>query len=146
MGDVDDGGAVGHELADEVEEELDGILGQRRRRLVEYQEPRRHGKRLGDLQQVATGDAERRDAILEMAQEMHVVEQRAHRFRRIGIATSQVLDSDCHPDVLADRHVGKERGMLMNHRDPEALRQHGREAVGLGAVDDDRAGVGCRRA
>ena len=55
--DVDDGRAVGGELADGGEEELDGILRERRRRLVEDQQPGRHGERLGESR---AGDAERR--------------------------------------------------------------------------------------
>ena len=146
VGDVHDGRPVGGEPAHEAEEELDGILRQRSRRLVEDQEPRRHRKRLGDLEEVAAGDAERRHAVREMPLEVHVVEQRAHRLRHVGIAASQILDRDCNPDVLGDGHVGQERGMLMDHRDPEALRQRRREAVDGRAVEDDRAGVRRRRA
>src|SRR6266566_3596666 len=129
MRDVDDGGAVSRELAYGGEEELDGTLRERRRRLVENEQPRRHGERLGDLEEVAAGDAEGRDAVLEMAQEVDVVEQRAHRFRRVRIATPQMLESDRQTDVLGDRHVRKERRMLMDDRDPEALCHRRREAV-----------------
>src|SRR6266566_2817808 len=101
MRDVDDGGSFSRELAYGGEQKLDGILRERRRRLVENEEPRRHGERLGDLEQVATGDAERGDTVLEMAQEVDVVEQRAHRFRRVRIATPQMLDSDRQTDVLS---------------------------------------------
>ena len=125
--DVDDGRPRCRELADGREEELDGILRERRRRLVENQEPRRHGERLGELEQVAAGDAERRDAVLEMAQEVDVVEQRAHRFRRVGIAAPQMLEPDRHADVLGDRHVREERRMLMDDCDPELLRDRRRE-------------------
>ena len=146
VGDVDDCRPVGGESAHEAEEELDGVLRQRSRRLVEDQEPRRHGERLGDLEEVTAGDAERRDAVVEMPLEVHVVEQRAHRLRHVGIAVSQILDWDRHPDVLGDGHVGQERRMLVDHRDPEALRERRREAVDGRAVEDDRAGVGRRRA
>jgi hypothetical protein len=67
VGDVDNGRPASCEFADEGEEEFDGILREWRRRLVENQEPRRHGEGLGDLEEVAAGDAERRDAILEMS-------------------------------------------------------------------------------
>jgi hypothetical protein len=56
--DVDDGRPAFGELADGGEEELDGVLRERRGGLVENQEPWRYGERLGELEQVAAGDAE----------------------------------------------------------------------------------------
>ena len=144
--DVDDGRPVSREPADEGEEELDGILRERCRRLVENQEPRRHGERLGEFEEVAVGDAEGRDAVLEMAVEVDVVEQRAHRFRHVRITTSEMLEWDGHADVLGDRHVRKERRMLMDDRDPELLRDRRGELVNRGAFEHDRAAIGRRRA
>ena len=48
--DVDDGRSLCRKLSDGGEEEVDGILGERRRRLVEDEKPRRHGERLGELE------------------------------------------------------------------------------------------------
>ena len=81
-----------------------------------------------------------------MAQEVDVVEQRAHRLRHVGIAAPQVLDPDRDADVLGDRHVREQGRMLMDDRDPDLLCQRRGEAVDARAADDDRARVGCRRA
>ncbi len=144
--DVDDGRSLCRKLSDGGEEEVDGILGERRRRLVEDEKPRRHGERLGELEEVAAGDAERRDAIVEVALEMDVVEERAHRPRAIGVASSKMLGGDRHTDVLGDGHVREEGRMLVDDRDPELLRDHGREVLHRRALEDDRAAVGRRRA
>ena len=73
--DVDDGRSRRGQAADSAEEELDGVLRERRSRLVEDQEPRRDCECLGEFEQMAAGDAERRDAVLEMAREVDAVEQ-----------------------------------------------------------------------
>src|SRR6185436_17345475 len=100
VSDVDDRCPFRGELADGVEEALDGILRERRGRLVEDQQLRGYGECLGQLEQVPTGDAERGHAVFEMTVEVDVVEQRAHRLRCIRIATPQVLGGDGYPDVL----------------------------------------------
>ena len=118
VGDVDDRSPLRRELPDRGEEQLHRVLRQRGRRLVEDQESRRHGERLGDLEQVPPSDAERGDAVFEMAKEMDAVEQRAHRPCRILVATPQMLGCDGHADVLGDRHVWEKRRMLVDDRDP----------------------------
>ncbi len=75
MRDVDDGRAAARDAANGAEQELDRVLGERRGRLVQDQEPRVDGEGLGELEKVALRDAERRHAVLEMTREMHVVEQ-----------------------------------------------------------------------
>ena len=67
--------------------------------------------------------------------EVDVVEQRAHRLRRVGIAAPQMLEPDGHADVLGDRHVGQQRRMLVDDRDPEVLRDRRREVVDRLAVE-----------
>ena len=90
---------------------------------------------------MAAGDREGRHPILEMAQEVDVVEQRAHRLRHVGMATPQMFAPDRDEDVLSDRHVGEQGGMLMNDRDPELLRDDRGEVVDWRAVDHDPAVV-----
>ena len=122
--DVDDRRPVRGELADGGEQELDGVLRERRRRLVEDQEPRRDGEGLRELEQVAAGDAQRRDAVLEVARGSG--RRRAARASPcvdVGIAAPQMLAPDRDEDVLGDRHVGEERRMLVDDRDPELLRR-----------------------
>ena len=129
VGDVDDRRPFRGQLPDGGEEPLDRVLRERSRRLVEDQQLRRDGERLGQLEQVAAGDAEQRDAVLEMAAEVDVVEQRAHRLLGVRFAAPQVLRRHRDPDVLGDRHVREQRWMLVHDRDPELLRGHGRELL-----------------
>ena len=48
-----------------------------------------------------------------MTEEVHVVEHGAHRLRRIGSATLQVLEADRDHDVLGDGHVGQHGRVLV---------------------------------
>ena len=105
VSDVHDGCPSSRKLADGCEEELDVVPRERRRRLIENQKPRRNGERLGELEEVAAGDTEGRDAVIEMTQEVDVGEQRAHRLRRVDIAAAQMIGPDGHADVLGDCHV-----------------------------------------
>ena len=126
MRDVDDRRSLCRELADGGEQQLDGVLRERCRRLVEDQQPRRHGEGLGEFEQVAARDAQRGDAVLEMAL-AKCTSSSSDRiaFRDVGIAALEMIAAHCDEDVLGDRHVGQERRMLMDDRDPEILRRAG---------------------
>src|ERR1051325_5092030 len=73
--DVDDRGPVRCEGAYRREEKVDRVPGEGRCRLVEDQEPWRDRERLGELEQMPSRDAQGRDAVLEVAEEVNVVEQ-----------------------------------------------------------------------
>ena len=76
---------------------------------------------------MAAGDAQGRDAILEVAQEVDVVEQRAHRLLDVGIAASQMLAPDRDEDVLGEpvEHLtpatAQDLGIAIVHQHPALL-------------------------
>ena len=67
VGDVDDRGALRRDGRARREQQVDGLLAERRGRLVEDEQLRLHGERLRELEQVLLGDGEVADAILEVA-------------------------------------------------------------------------------
>ena len=74
MGDVDDGGARAAAAPDVLEQQLDRVLAERRRRLVEDEQRGLDGERLGELEQVLLRDGQGVDAILEVRAGADVVE------------------------------------------------------------------------
>ena len=61
MGDIDDAHAIGPQLLDGFEEDLDLLIGDRGRRLIQDQDLGIVGDRLGDLDHLLLGDAQGAD-------------------------------------------------------------------------------------
>ena len=145
--DVDDGRSLAPRACGRAEEQLDGVLRERRRRLVEDQEPRRDGEGLRELEEVPAGDAERRDAVLEVAEEVHVVEQR--RASPVACPGRGAADARRRPRPGCSRPPSCRAaapGCWWTIAMPSSCAQRRREVLDALAVEDDRAAVGRRGA
>ena len=140
VGDVDDRRARTRGGSDPLEEQLDRVLAEGGRRLVEDEKFRVQGERLGQLQEVLLRDAHAADAVLEVGGGTDVVEQRTHG-RRLVPGEVQELLRHGDSDVLGHRQVGQHGGVLVDDGDAQpAGRRRIESGHGL-AVDLDRAGV-----
>jgi hypothetical protein len=122
MGDVDDRGAGAGRRAHPLEQQGDGVLTQRGGRLVEDEDVRLEGQRLGELQQVRLGDGEAADAVLQVGGEADVGHDRAHGRPLVPVGIEHV-PGDGHAEVLRDRHVRQHGRVLVHDRDPELAGQ-----------------------
>ncbi len=140
VGDVDDADALGAESRDDAVQAL-GIGGrEHRRRLVEDDDADLLRQGLGDLDHLLVGDREVADRTARVDGKAQAPEQfpGAAVQRRPGDDARQLAQED----VLGDRQVGRQGGLLVDHRD--AMRGGDPRVVGRDrrAVDEDRAAVG----
>ena len=130
MRDVDDPRAAATQPLDDPEQLLCLSLGERRRRFVHDQNLRFRSERLGDFHHLLLGHAERLDQAIGPDRRADARQE----IRRQACARPPVhasprvaaLERQC--DVLGDGEVGKERGLLVDGRDPQGSRDGGRHA------------------
>ena len=143
MRDIDDAAAVRLEQPDDREQSLDFAFGQRGRRLVHDDDLRVGADRLGDLDDLLLGHAERFD----QARRIDRGADPAEELRRPALTCRPVQPPpraagfERHRDVLGDRQVGEERWLLVDGGDAEragAAGIHRRHDV---AVDDELAAI-----
>ena len=138
------GRAAGAQRLDDAEEPVDLGLRERGRRLVHHDHARVGRERLGDLDDLLIGDREpARDAVgIELDAEL--VEEQLHLAPHAppvdAPAAAQRLRAD--EDVLRDRQVGEERGLLEDDGDAGCVRLRGRVEDDLDAVQQHAAAVG----
>ena len=146
VGDEDDRHAVGLELADDPHQPL-GLGGREaRRRLVHDDDARVERQRLGDLEQLALGEREVGDQIVDLEVDVEAPQQRRDdALRRPAVdelqrTRRQRLAPDQH--IGADVEIVEEVQFLVNEGDARTQRFGDGERGMRGAVDLDRALVG----
>ncbi len=147
MRDVDDPGAARAQAPNDLKETLDLAIGERGRRLVHHDDPRRSREDLGDLDQLLLSDGEARHRLVERNLESEFAERalgaRAHR---PSFDQSGARRFAAERDVRGCRKLRDERKLLVDHPDAEMLRLlRGRDVDGL-AVDANFAFVRLQRA
>ena len=141
--DVNDGDAFCLELLDDGEEPLDLRRRQCRRRLVQHEELAVIAQRLGDLDQLHLGNAERLDARPRIDVEADLLEQRdGAPVERLAVddaegAAWQVFQHQ----ILGDAEIRQKVELLMHDADAALLRIVRRLRLVGRAVEGDRAAV-----
>ena len=147
VGDEDDRQALGLERPDDANEIGDFRFAERRGRLVHDDEPRAHGERARDLDELLLGDREIANQRHRVALEADPVGDRAGLLGEAPPADEEPrarLAADEH--VLGDRHVGGEGEFLVDGDDAGALGVVGRREGDRLAEELDLARVGAVRA
>ena len=123
MGDVEDGDALGAQLADDLEQAL-GLDGRENgRRLVEGDDLMRHQQGASDLHELPVGDGEAADLPVRVDAGAELTQDGAR-----PLAHGRVVDEAEAPDlapekeILRDRQVGGEQDLLVNENDALAFR------------------------
>ena len=142
MADEDDRDALVAQTFDDAEEPVDVGLPERRRRLVEDQDPRLPKRQhLGDLDELALGERDLPDLLRRVDRRHSEAAERARgvlrdrplvdreRARRLG----------AERDVVCDRQVRQQAQLLVDDADPELVRPPRRRDFDLLAVDLDPA-------
>ena len=145
--DVDDGGALGLHAHEHREQPLDLPLLQRRRRLVQNEDPASPPQRLGDRDQLALGEAEGADRAIgvgieiELRQDVRGLAAHAraidHR-QRTEAAHGRIAERD----VLRDRQGRHQAQLLRDRHDAGGDRIARAREMSLLAGDPDNAAVG----
>ncbi len=140
MRDVDDGRAFGLDLRDLREQPLGLGRGQSFGRLIEHQYLRLQRQRLGDLDQLALGNGKIADAraAVEMCAEGR---QLLIDPRGIVLGVQAPMRRNAVKQVLGDREVVENRGVLIDDADAEGLRQRRRSFGERLPADFDGAGI-----
>ena len=124
VADEQDRDAAVAQPADDAEQPLDLVGGQRRGRLVEDQDARLDRQRLRDLDELLVGHRQAADRRADVELDVELLEQRLRLpARRAPVeqaepAGRRVADED----VLGDRQVGEEPRLLVDDRDAERAR------------------------
>jgi hypothetical protein len=143
MRDEEQGGALGTEGAHHIEEAVD--LGRRERgcRLVHDDDPRVERQRLDDLNDllVCDGEASSRAVRVEWhPQAAHQPPDTAVHFGTVDPPpTGEGLTA--HEDVLGNRQVGEQGGLLVDDRDTRRASRCRPAEVGVVAVQDETPGI-----
>lgn len=144
MGDEEDGGALLAQGAHHGEEAGHFAAGERGGRLVHDQDPGVEGEGLGDLHDLLVGDGQAARGLLGVEVDAEAREERGGR----GVDSFVVDPAEGaaglapHEDVLGDGEVRKERGLLVDDRDP-GVAGVGGSVQGDGLAVDEH-GAGCR--
>ena len=120
MRDVDEGDTIRGQAADDVEEALQLGIAQDRGGLVEHDDPRIARERLGDLDHLPPRHAEVADDRPRVELEAEPLGERrrlVHHPPPVDDAAA-VSRQSSHEDVLGRREVDRERGLLVDDRDP----------------------------
>ena len=147
MGDVNDGDALGLELADDGEQPGRIAGGQAARRLIQHEDAAAAGQGPRDLNELLRGDGELSHPpfrpqvrVFKMPQ---CTKRRGPDLAPVHPAEAAGFESE--HDVLLDRELWRERELLIDHRDPGvAGGQRGRGPEGF-AVEFECAGIGRMR-
>ena len=136
MGDVNDADVLLLQLAHAVEQALDLVEGEGARGLVEDEDLGVAHEAAQDLDHALLGDGQRHGLALEV----HVPAGLLHDLLEALVEDGGLL-LEANGDVLANRHVREQHGLLRHHID--AVREGGLRVrdVDLVAIDDDLAGI-----
>ncbi len=143
VGDEQHGGALFAQGAYDAEEAGDLAAGEGGGRLVHDQDAGVEGEGLGDLDDLLVGDGQAARGAVGVEFDAEALHQRGGRVVR-GLVVDPAEGTArlaAHVDVLGDRQVGEERGLLVDHGDAGvagvagAVEGHGR------AVEQHLAGV-----
>ena len=120
--DEDDGDATRLERAHAIEQALQLVLGQRRRRLVENQEARLLGKRPSDDDELLRSKVERRHGGFGIDLEAEIGQRAAGAERTFGdVDHAPALRLVVQRDVLGNRHLGNDIDLLRDEGDTGCL-------------------------
>ena len=147
VGDEDDRQALGLERSDDAGEIGDFRFAERRGRLVHDDEPRAHGKRARDLDELLLGDRKIANQRHRVALEADLVGDRARVLGEAPPADEELrtrFAADEH--VLGDCHVGGEGEFLIDRDNAGALGVVGRREGDRLAIELDFARVRAVRA
>ena len=143
VADVDDGDAGGLEFADDGEEFLDLLPGERGAGLVHHDDPRPLGEGLGDLDHLLLGDGQRADRRFGIDADADAVEEG----QGVGVFAPPAAETrrrrlPAQEDVLAGRERRHEVELLVDDGDAGPAGVERRGDGRTDAVDPDRARVG----
>ncbi len=141
---VDHAGAARPQFADDGKQPLGIAVCKNRSRLVEDDDARVVGKRLGDLDDLLVGDRKPPGLNGGVDREAETAEDFARRLAQPAV----VDDARQTPqkDILGNRQIGRQSQFLMDQRNASARRIPRTGELHCPAVEPDRAGGRCRLA